>query len=407
MKRAIVASLIFSITTLVQARILRMPSDRPTLAEAVRAASAGDTVLVARGTYTQPGLLKIDKPITLASAFVLSNNPSDVDQTVIRPALPDMKEWVELAVENSSVIGLRFAGADEHILNITAPVATVLHCKFYNGGDQVSLSGGGGRVAYCYFEGAGDDGIDCDNSVSWTIEYNTIVNAHQDGIEVRLQPKGGPLTTHVFRHNRVVGSGESGIQVIDYQGNSFREFCIHHNVFVNCRGAGVSCMYQEKDDSKEVYRGSLMEEQAFVYNNTFISGNVGITVSPRLIVLNNLFANLRTRGIERGIYVNDANDRSMFDFCLFYGNPQNADTGVRLGGRILTDRDPQLAGNQELRDGSPCIDAGTAEYRAGETVFRIPASEYAGKAPDLGAKEYGYPNWESDETPAVDAGPDR
>jgi hypothetical protein len=372
-----------------QAKSLHVPKDFATIASALESAADGDTIVLAPGNHTQPAPLKVHKSVTIASRFLETGNRADVETTIVSPATRDMAAWMELAAPDSRIVGITFRGSDEHTLNIKGVSASVLHCRFLGGEDQLSLTRGGGRIADCYFENAGDDGIDCDQSVSWVIENNTIVNAHQDGIEIRLHSKAAPPTTHIFRNNRVVGSGESGLQLIDYQGNSYREFRIHNNVFVDCRGSGVSCMYQEKDNSREAYRGSLMEERAYIYNNTFDGCNYGLTIAPNLIILNNLFVNSRTRGIERGIYVTDALDHSIVDYCLFFNNPEHFDTDVRKGARVLVDRNPQLNPDNELQTGSPCIDAGTARHLWGGSEFIIPRSEYRGTAPDIGAKESG------------------
>ncbi len=387
------------------AGILHVPGTFPTIESAIQKASRGDTVLVAPGTYTLTAPLIINKPVTLASRFILTQNISDRDMTILTPALPEMEEWVELAAENACVVGISFYGKEEHSLNITGLYGSVLYCKFMGGKDQLSLTRAGGRIAYCYFENAGDDGIDCDETLSWIIEHNTIVNAHQDGIEIRLHEKEAPLTRHIFRNNTVIGSGQSGIQLIDYQGDSFREFYIHHNTFLNCKGSGVSCMYQEKDNTDEVYRGSLMMERAFVYNNTIHGSNYGLTLSPGLIVLNNIIVHSKTRGIERGIYLNDGNDRSITDHCLFYGNAQHYDPDVRLGTHNLLDRDPLLKEN-ELQKGSPSIDAGAAHFGWDNSVLDIPNSLFMGKAPDLGAREFGLTVSLANLPPVVDAGED-
>ena len=406
MKKWIGTTVILLFAMVSRAVIIHIPADFATIAGAVESASEGDTVLVARGTYTQPGPFTLDKAVTLASPFLFSRGEADKTGTIIAAARPDMKEWFELSAVNSQVIGFTFMGNEEHTVNITSEYASVLHCRFIDGKDQLSLTGGGGRVAYCYFENAGDDGIDCDNTISWIIEHNTIVNAHQDGIEVRLQDKGAPLTTHIFRYNTVIGSGESGIQLIDYQDDSFREFYIHNNVFLHCRGAGVSCMYQEKDNTKEVYKGSLMQEKAFVYNNTFNACNYGLTISPHLVILNNIFVDLKTIGIERGVYVDDNNDYSIVDYCLFYNNPQHYDADVRIGTEIMLDKDPLLNLRQEPQTDSPCIDAGTAFYSWKGDVLDIATANFTGKAPDLGAREYGEITADVNQPPLVDAGSD-
>ncbi len=400
-------TLFFLIFTLnLHADIISVPETKSTLKGALEIAADGDTILLAPGTYTQPEHLRVNKAVLIASRFILTKDKADINATIINAGLDDMGEWFELSAENSSVIGIRFVGNEEHTLHITAPYASVTHCQFIGGKDQLSVTGGGGYIAYCYFENAGDDGIDCDNSTSWIIEYNLIVNSHQDGIEIRLHDKSAPLTTHIFRYNEVIGAGESGIQLIDYEGDSYREFLIHNNLFKSCKGAGVSCMYQEKDNTSEVYRGSLMQEKAYVFNNTFSKCNYGLTISPGLVVLNNIFVNNLTKGIERGIYVNDGNDRSIVDYSLFYNNPMHYDPDIKIGTHILKDKDPLLNENLELREGSPCINAGIDQYGWEGINFKVPSSDYIGSKPDLGAKQFNNTKWSARTLPVIDAGRD-
>ena len=406
MKIGMIVFIIFSYFIFAQATIINVPETKPVLSEAIEVAADGDTILIAPGVHTQMEMIKVNKAVLIASNFILSKNQKDIEMTIINAGTDEMAEWFELAAENSSVIGIRFVGNEEHTLHITAPYASVSNCQFIGGKDQLSITGGGGYVGHCYFENGGDDAIDCDESTSWTIEYNLIVNAHQDGIEVRLHDKEEPLTTHIFRYNEVVGSGESGIQLIDYEGNSYREFLIHNNLFINCQGSGVSCMYQEKDNTTEVYRGSLMEEKAFVFNNTFSKCNYGLTISPGLLILNNIFMNLSTQGIERGIYVDDSNDKSLVDYCLFYNNPINFDADIRLGKNIIVDKNPLLTDNFELQTASPCINAGTENYNWAGIIFKRSPSDYVGSKPDLGAKEFNGSKWAIRQLPVIDAGKD-
>jgi hypothetical protein len=405
MKKAfIIAALLFGVS-IIQAKIINVPIDHGTIRAAVGSASPGDTLLLAPGTYTQPKLININKAITIASKYIFTNNEADINNTIINAASNEMGEWFELSAKNSKVIGIKFQGNDEHTLNITASWASVTFCKFIGGKDQLSVSGGGGYIGYNYFEGGGDDGIDCDNSIDWTIEYNTIVNSYQDGIEIRLHDKGAPLTTHIFRHNTVIGAGQSGIQIIDYQGNSYRKFYVHNNIFQDCKGAGFSCMYQEKDNTNEVYRGSLMQEPAFVYNNTFDGCNYGLTTSPGLMVLNNIFTNSGTMGIERGEYVNDANDLSIVDYCLFYNNPVHFDADISLGANNILDVDPKLDEQFNPDSNDDCVDTGCAEYKWKNKKLSIPKDNFVGNAPDIGAREFGAPGLQTVH-PTISAGQD-
>jgi len=332
---SLIISLLLS-AALVSAKNIQVPAEFSTLKEAVSAAANGDTVLLAPGVYSQSKLLRVDKAITLASNFIHSRLESDIDNTIIRAASDDLEEWFELAAENSQVIGITFQGNGEHTFNITASFATVAFCKFFGGKDQLSISDGGGYIGNCYFESAGDDGIDCDNSINWIIEYNTIVNAHQDGIEIRLHPKEAPMTIHIFRYNRIIGAGQSGIQLIDYQGDSHRTFYIHNNIFKDCRGAGFSSMYQEKDNTNEKYKGSLMMETAFIYNN-----------------------------------------------------PIHYDADVSLGENNIIDVDPMLGKDFTLNEKSVCIDKGVSEFQWKKKTLSISKENYIGSAPDIGAIEYG------------------
>jgi hypothetical protein len=383
-----------SIPGICSAETIQVKPGADVIQAALAAAQSGDLLLLAPGTYTNTKALNINKPVTVASAYLTSRDDADRDAVVIKGP-PALEEWLELSAQPTAagparLVGVWVQGNGLHSANITSTWAEILHCKFTGGKDQVSLTRGGGRVAYCHIEGAGDDNIDCDNTRSWMIDHNTLVRAHEDGIEVRLHPDDVAPRTHVFCYNVVAGSGQSGIQLINYAGNSRREFFIHHNVFKDCRGAGVSCMHDEQ--SQENYQGSGMEERATIYNNTFDGCNAGITLAPRLIILNNIFSHLTKCAVVRGNFVTAGADQPVLDHCLFFGNTADYSAGQIPGSRHVIDKDPLYLDrvNYALQASSPCVDAGTAAYsRAGEKLFSMAPSEYTGGAPDLGAGEYG------------------
>ncbi|MHC4628499.1 MAG: right-handed parallel beta-helix repeat-containing protein, partial [Planctomycetota bacterium] len=231
----------------VSAKILKVPSEHPTIDVAIGAASDGDTILIARGIYEHT-ILTVDKRLTLASDYINTKDQTDIGETIIKATSAAEKQWFALNSENSRVVGLTIIGNQNHTLKITSPYSEVLYCNFIGGGDQLSFEGGGGRIAYCYFDGAGDDAVDADDSVSYVVEHCTFDNVNEDADETRLQPKSGPLTTHVFRYNTVLKAGQSGIQLVDYAGDSKRTFRIYGNVFLNCEGSGVSMMANEHSD---------------------------------------------------------------------------------------------------------------------------------------------------------------
>jgi len=127
-----------------------------------------------------------------------------------------------------------------------------------------------------------------------------------------------------------------------------------------------------------------MVENVIVYNNTFYGCDHGMTLSPKAIVLNNIFSNC-LKGVGKGKYITSDNDKTFLDYCLFFKNQIDYEVGVANGSNILTE-DPNFEDTRtfELSKGSPAIDAGTAKYAE---VLKIPDGAYHGSAPDLGAKE--------------------
>jgi hypothetical protein len=363
-------------------KILKVPSEYPAIDVAIGVATDGDTILIARGTYEHTSL-NVNKRLTLASNYINTKDHIEVHETIIKATPAAEKQWFSLNVKDSKIVGLTIVGNQNHTLKITSTYSEVLYCKFIGGGDQLSFEGGGGRIAYCDFYGAGDDAVDADDSVSYVVEHCTFDNVDEDADETRLQPKSGPLTKHIFRYNTVFNAGQSGIQLVDYAGDSKRTFQIYGNLFLNCKGSGVSMMANEHSD--ENHEGSDMVENVVVYNNTFYGCNHGMTLSPKVIVLNNIFSNC-LKGVGKGKYITNKNDKSLVDYCLFFKNQIDYDNGITKGSNILT-ADPNFKDTKtfELSEGSPAIDTGTAKYAE---VLKIPNRSYNGSAPDMGAKEF-------------------
>jgi hypothetical protein len=165
-------------------------------------------------------------------------------------------------------------------------------------------------------------------------------------------------------------------------------------------------MYKEKDNTNEVYKGSLMLEKAYVYNNTFSACNYGLTISPGLLILNNIFLNIKSTAVCRGIYVNDSNDLSIVDYSCFYNNKNNFDKGVILGENNFINVNPNLDHSLLLKKGGSLIDKGVAQYEWKGKKLNISKNEFYGKAPDIGCFEYGT-KIEKIKIPIVSVGKDK
>ena len=106
--------------TALLSKILHVPADYATIQLAVNAASVGDTVLVAEGTYKEN--LVIMKNIVLASLFLTDRNSAHISNTIIDGSSP-------LHPDTASVI--RFEGSGD---------TTTILIGF-------TITGGGGTVA--------------------------------------------------------------------------------------------------------------------------------------------------------------------------------------------------------------------------------------------------------------------
>ena len=355
--------------------VVRVPQDYVTIQNAIDAATNGDTVLVSPGAYAG-GLVISGKIITLGSRYVLSRNPNDITQTTIDGGSPIL-EIQASAGPGTTVRGLTFINGTYQIVNHARGVNLVNDHFISGSGDQVSFEGAGGWVWNCTFDHAGDDGIDADGASNPTIEDNTITNAANDGIEIRLHSYTGPTLQYVIRDNVISGSVEDGIQLIDYPGVSSRTFRIERNILAGNGKAGLGCM--ANGASTENFAGAPLGEEVQVIGNTFSGNPYGMTGGDSMLVVNNIFVGATGVGVHR------VSGSSQVSYNDFWNNATAYDTSNVVLGTTLQ-QDPLLDAKYYLKVGSPCIDAGAASFVwNGNPVFAPP---YSGSAPDLGAREF-------------------
>ena len=357
-----------------RAAVVRVPVDVPGIQAAIDAAQGSDTVLISRGTYAG-GLVISGKSITLASRYIETGDTSDIALTTLAGG------GTILTIDASAgaattVRGLTFLDGSYQIENYARRVS-ILDDRFIGGGaDQMSFEGAGGLVRGCRFDHAGDDAIDVDDSSDPTIENNTILNAGDDGIELRLHPYTGPTLQIVFRGNHISGCREDGIQLIDYAGASSRDFLIEGNVLANNFKVGLASMAD--GNTVENGAGAPLVEPVRVIGNT-ISGNpIGVTGGDDMLLMNNIIAGSTQIGLKR------VATSSLASYNDLWGNATNyANSLVETSTTFL--EDPRLDVDWDLEDGSPCIDAGAVSIVW--NGMRVGAPAYLGMAPDLGARE--------------------
>ncbi len=355
-------------------KVLRVPQDYPTPQAAINAAQNGDVVELAPGTYS--GGLKISgKAITLASRYMTTKDPAMRDQTIISEGKPIIT--IEASAGGTSIVGFTLREGSKGVVAFgTAYVFDNIFDEV--GSDAMSFEGTGGIVRGNTFIGPSDDGIDGDEPLAILIENNLIMNAEDDGIEIRNHNYDGELVNIVIRNNVIVGSEEDGIQIIDYNKNSNRVFTIERNVIRNSAFAGLGIM--DDGDTTEDFRAASIPERIYVFNNTFDGNNHGISGGDNLIALNNIITN-------SAVGMKGVDGNSIAAYNLFFQNTVNYQSS-NINVNTTKTVNPAYTAEFRLSPNSPAKDAGVANYvHNGETVLNLAPGQYSGTAPDLGAYE--------------------
>lgn len=141
-------------TTVAQGNVINVPGDAPTIQAGIDAATNGDTVLVADGTYLENINFK-GKAVTVASHFIMDGDTNHIDNTVIdgsQPSNPDSGSVVSfISGEDTTSVISGFT--------ITGGTGTIVENN-YQGAPYLIRAGGG---ILCYDSGA-------------RISYNKIMN---------------------------------------------------------------------------------------------------------------------------------------------------------------------------------------------------------------------------------------
>lgn len=377
--------------------VITVPEDYPTIQEAVDAANDDDVIILSQGTYALTETVIINKRLTLTSEYINSESQEDVDNTIITgPDNLDPLFLFNASTTGSICTGITFRGARKQ-LTLECEYMEVTHCRFFdNSSDALSIEAGGGYFAYNYFENNGDEAIDADDSLDWIVEHNTIINSGDDGLEIRLQNNTGLERTHIIRHNYISGADEDGIQLIDYDGDSGREFFIHHNVIINSAMVGLGCT--QGGNTVEDFEGSIMEEPAYVHNNVFSDNDHGITGGENMLVFNNIIMNSSTVGIKK------LDIGSTADYNCFFNNGTDF-LNANFGPNNIFEN-PMIKTDFSLEQNSPCIDTGVKTFSFNGLSHTVDDEDILGGLPDRGAKEYFDGATPDNLAPTVSAGPD-
>lgn len=389
--------------------VLNVPDNYPTIQAALDAADTGDIIQVRAGMYSEN--LVLNKAVTLTAESFDQINPVNnatvIDgmggpAAILIPAGLTQMPAIRGFVIQNSVSGIQ--ASSEFIAEFN-----YFHSSGYLTNYQI---GAGGINRNNVYFNSSDDAIHVDDiNRPLLIEYNRVMYAGDDGIEISLQNTSIPpaLIEVGINNNMIIGSREDGIQFIDYTNDPQdpnRRFVVVGNLIANSAKAGIGLM--PSANTVEDYSGADALEGIRLINNTLYGNNHGISGGDNLVMINSLIINSTGRGVWRVQGAQGAN--SVVAYTLFHNNVQDADQSL-LGAGIITGQDPlfQAAPNPGpdgawgtvdddftgllLQASSPAIDKGVSLSIAanGEPVPFRPITGFLGVAPDLGWREFGSP----------------
>ena len=352
---------------------LRVPEQYPSIQAAVDAARPGDVIDIAPGVY--PENVTVDVAVTLRGREYSAGAPRK-NSTVIDGG-GDVVVTIPVGISPApELIGLVITDGIDGV-SIRSP-ARVTHTYFVRNGDSLDVElGGGGVFLHNVFDQASDDAIDIDHPViDVRVVDNRLSRSADDGIEMRLHDDVIASTVRAsFLGNQIVGSGEDGIQIIDYFGVTDRRILIDGNLIRDSQMAAIGLMSGGK--TLEDYRAANVKEPIFVLANTLVGNDYGISGGDALVAVNNIFEGhvVALNGVDGG---------SVASHNLYWGNEVDAVHSTVVDATSVF-ADPRLSARFRLLAGSPAIDAGAAWFEwNGEVVVDESPAVYQGNAPDLG-----------------------
>jgi nitrous oxidase accessory protein len=193
-----------------QTKTIAVPTDYPTISQAIASASTGDTINVKNGVYLEN--IVINKSVWLigdgaASTVIIGKGGVASGQIpVINITAPNVKiDGFTIQSENYSKANLRAAG-----ISINADNAIITH----------------NQILGTYY------GIFCSSQSGTMIAHNNITGAAKDGIRWT----GGSKNT--FLENNILNSGQSGISI-----EGFSDVISKNNLISNGRAIGLAASY--------------------------------------------------------------------------------------------------------------------------------------------------------------------
>lgn len=215
-----------------QAQVIHVPADYPTIQQGINAATSGDTVLVTAGTYYEQINFKGKKPLTVASHYLITGDTNYINNTII--------SGVQLATKDSASMVYFISGEDTTsvlcgftIRNGKGTVYASLGATYREGGG-IFISSSGAKILHNHITG---------NNLNNTLMGNTdYVNGAGIGCEWKLDSHWVVVSDNIIDQNsctsNILGANNAGISM--YYNARITGNTISGNI---CKGTGNSVAY--------------------------------------------------------------------------------------------------------------------------------------------------------------------
>jgi len=316
MKR-VAAFLILLCTSVLNATVINVPADQPTIQAGINAATDGDTVSVALGVYVEN--------IVFGGKRILLIAPYGSDATVIEPSNPNLPIVSFSNGEDTTAIIDGF-----QICNTTN--ARGVYCQ---GSSPIVRNC---EVFNCNYSGSYGGGIFCLDSGA-KLRDNRIHGNSCISVGGGIGGYGNHAELWEITGNIIYGNSSEHGPGLGFTPGS-RNALISRNI-----------VYENQGSAGGLSGGIYTSGQGFVIaNNTVVGNTKGITISGSGADIRN---NIVVQNVNHGL----VSSTSTYDYNCVWGNGSDNTTGPN--GISL---DPEFADSVShdfrLLDNSPCIDAG-------------------------------------------------